>query len=359
MIQNIKLLIESLFDDDLEDLLNLDDNENNILNTEGAKRLYQVDFYDKMIELLGTDKPRAWKKMTDKNNNKILCYKEINNNYQQKYVKDVERLLEDKGFKFFKPNSYFFGYIFYEGLTFKQFYQKHKNAGYYRFTNADRIKHYEQEYNNDLKELQKFPTFIQDYFKETPTLQYIGISEDEGIIFLKYRVLDFARWYSSSDNEAIIKFTNKVIYEDVENASEILKSNKEKEKQIYVLKSKCKKFIGYNSIVYNIDKNNMPVGIIKFNWAREIAWSPKKMQQNDIPHVVYSIYKKGFEYIPSYEKTHENAIYEFQKDSILLSVYKKVKKIPENDTKTYDSYICLQLTGYLEEYYKKLFNIND
>ena len=359
MIQNIKLLIENLFDDDLDSLLDLNNNEDNIFNSDAAKRAYQVDFYDKMVELLGTDKPRGWKKLKDKDGNQILQYKQNpNGRYIYSYVNNVLNILQEHNFKILQFKNRYSHFAYYYGFTdFRKFIKDKRFIHEFEHYAEHFIDRCVDEYKQDLIEIQKFPLFVQNILKNNQYIEKLAISPDNGIIFTLESSFDIIvktqhYWSNDTIHIATLKFTNEVLYKDIKDVDKTLKNNKDNEKKISYLTAKLNKtgLIGsYYGIrfTYKIDSDGYPCGIYKFDWKKELLSATNAFKKYNIPKVVETIYKKGFHYVPVYEKEDENSIFEFQKDSLLVKIYKN-----GNEGIVY---VCL--TDYLKEHYKKIFNI--
>ena len=354
----IQLLNESTFSDLFDDDPDLFDNEFDVITDEASKNYYQANLYNVLLPILGTDKPRAWKKAKNENNEDILIYQNKKSADKIKYISDVENLLKKHNFKEYTnacvPLAYKEGYI-----NLKKFNDKYN----YLYNPA----FWTERYNIDLKRLSTYPQFIVNYFKKDESYKTILISEDNGIIYTfqsSYYTTDYYK-YKLYWCKAEIKLTGEVLYQDMSNKERdnILATNKNKKQRIDILRISYNKLCSnsYYFKEYNINSEGFPYSIYYFNWAKEVNRSNKSLKQKNIPYCVYYFIKYGhFNYVQKFEKEDDNSIYELIKNSISIKIYKNISQNINNTNipKNMDSCMILELTGYLKDYYEEFFNNN-
>ena len=359
MINDIKELIQLLNENTFSNLFDdpdMFDNEFDVITDEASKNIYQANLYNVILPILGTDKPRAWKKAKNENNEDILIYQSKKTCDKPKIITNVEDILKQHNFKEYYnvciPDAYK------EGYTNLTLFNKKYPYFYY-------LTRYQEKYNYDLNRLKTYPKFILQYFKKDPTYKVILLSEDNGIIYTFQNTYNTKDYYNKQLYwcKAEIKLTGEVLYQDLSNKERdnILTTNKDKKQRIDILRipynKLCKSFLYFKE--FNINSEGFPYSIYYFNWITEVKKSNKSLEQKNIPYCVYYFIKYGhFNYVQKFEKEDDNSIYELTKNSISIKIYKNIHQNINNTNipKNMDSCMILELTGYLKDYYEEFFN---
>lgn len=356
-----------LFDDDI-----LGDEENTgSLDSDILQKITENDLKPVIIDILGIDKPHAWKYEKDKDGKQILTHESKVSNYMDAYGKKVINQLKDKGFTEYKPSNC--PYAFTHGLDYiKGMKELHPD---YQFPNS-RSPSFNSYLENIKKynlwvtfEFPKMPEIAQDIFKKDYECSKILLSKDEGVILIEHK-------YNQQNSykikvTATIKLTGKVVYDEKDSSEQknIIKNTKDRNNRISFLQRAYKKLGGgimVNFIKYfDLDKNNEPYGIIYFNWDASIKASPESKEYN-IPIFLLWLLSKNIYPLNELEKDDDNAVYELTKNGITFYFYKDIdtskatdKSIPEHPvilkrTKP-DSCLVIKLTDYLLEQYHEIF----
>lgn len=367
--KNIKLLYESLFDNDDSDNIILNDEDDTVLSKYVKNNLDNV-----LINLLGIKKPKAWVKHIDhKSNNEWLeFYKD--GTFTSAYVDNVEKILLQKGF--IKYTSFEYTYAFNTGklFTYDDFrdYLQKKLWFQTEFRIQEKFTEFNKWYLNNW---QRYPSNIQNMFLNDPTLKKVYMSQDEGIILTVQNPFysdDSRTFYSKSVYiKAILKLTGNILYSELDNKElkDKVLSHKDDEKKITFLKKGFRNACKSNTKIFNrileykINDKGYPYGITYFSWNG----NPKIVKRRDgskikIPLLLQEMLSTGFHFLNELEKTDETATYELTNKSILLKIYKYTDcSNVNNGNKIYsgkpDSYIKIELDDYLLSQYKQIFNI--
>ena len=355
------ILNESVFDSDLFDI-----NDESLIDDDIYMQQYYANIYTLMIPILGTDKPRGWKKVKDEDNKDILMYEHsgwasaIN---AGKYVTNVTNLLEQHNYKKYHNTSFPIATMYkYKSLTdwekSRHFPELYKTNNYpyrfnHKFTTVQQNKYAEQ-----YKIFQTYPDMIKDMFYNDDTIKIIYMSPDNGIVCLIKDFIETEEYYTKHVSDriiAIIKLTGKVQYGDMtsDDRQKLLDDKKIFNKKISILKSKYNASTYFS--IYDLDSEGYPYSIYYFNWKDEVNKLPAVRKKFQIPELIYYLYKyKKFQPVQKYDYDDPNSIMELTRDSIIIKIYKDIPNAPSGK----DSCMKLELTGYLKEHYKNLYLTN-
>lgn len=334
MKKNIYKLIKlyesfsDLFDNDILS----DDDTTGAIDSDLSSKFAANDLKSVIVNLLGIDKPRAWKYSKDKDNKQILMHESKISYGTDKYTDDVINTLKNKGFIEYNPSNN--PYAFVNDLDYIK--AKKEQHPQYNFPSPgmpmyNSFKADIDNYNNWVTNIYpRMPEIVQDIFKHDVTCDKILLSDDEGIILLVHRYkVDSgnARFYLSYRYISEIKLTGKVIYDEKENDEQknIVKNTKNKNARLSFLKARYKKlgntvnFIKY----FDLDKNNEPYGIMYFNWNKSINCS-KVSKQYKIPVYLLWLLQKEIYPLNNIEKEDDKADYELTANGLTFDFYSMI-----------------------------------
>ncbi len=357
-----------LFDDDI-----LGDEENTgLIDQEISSKIASNDLKPVIIDLLGVDKPRAWKYDRDKDGNQILTHESKISYGIDAYGEKVMNQLKAKGFTEYTASNC--PYAFTHGIDYMKA-QKLLRPNY-NFPSPGQPMF--NAYNADIEKytiwvchtFPKMPSIIQDIFKKDMYCHKILLSEDEGIIFMEHRYTNEGR-YSFKDI-ATIKLTGKVIYDekDSDDQKNIIKNTKDREKRLSFLKNRYKKTVGTGITqfikYFDLDKNNEPYGVMYFNWNKSINAS-KVSKQYKIPVFLLWLLQKDIYPLNELEKEDDSAEYELTSKGITFDFYAMIDtRFANNENTAKDpiilrnttpnSCITVKLSDYALEQYHDIFD---
>lgn len=379
MNNNIKLLIESfssLFDDD--DIF-VDDN--NLLDNPEASKLFVNDLTRVLIDKLGIDIPRGWKRTKDENNDEILLCTPKSGIYgMSKFITNVVNLLTEKNWKIYKIGDSAAA-PFALSISPSQLKNKLNYSGYYP---ADTAEYQLKQFTNKLSDM---PNFVIDMFKNgNGTYKTIMVSPDNGIIFTYQTYIYSVDYFKSRSGytsynqwqKATIKLTNLVSYEELD-TNEIKKKKlqfKDSEKRIQFLSSKIRKIS--TTIVpkqFILTPKGLPIGITYFKWDEQTLKSGI-YKKYDYPKQLKNIVNNlKFNILTKLEKEDPDAIYECEKNGISIKFYKNIDCTNANNMNSIgntirnkdgewvlpsswkaDSCVIFELSDYNLELFNEIFN---
>lgn len=375
-IYNLLKLFESfsdLFDDDIL----VDDD----ITSDLSRKFARNNLKPIVVDLLGIDKPRGWK-YEKINNKEVLVHRGRKGSfYPDKVLDDMMDALKKKKFNVYKVSNC--PYAFVNNLSFYDGKQKEKD--YYGLTatlpprNSVMYAYFgylKQENEYDIWVNHLFPTMpeiVQDCFRNDPTYKTILLSEDEGIM-LTYQSpsgsgIEFD--YDESTFTAILKLTDKVLYDEKDDnkQKDIINKTKDINKRISFLKSRYKKLGTLNVIKNNsfyIDDKNEPYGIVYFNWKRQVNLC-KKSKEYNIPTLLIWLLQKNIYPLNDIEKDDDNAVYELTKNGLSFYFYKNIgpellKQCSSENTERYsmgdkiDSCVIVKLTDETLDHFHDIFD---
>lgn len=375
-IYNLLKLFESfsdLFDDDI-----LADDD---ITSDLSRKFARNNLKPIVVDLLGIDKPRGWK-YEKINNKEVLVHRGRKGSfYPDKVLDDMMDALKKKKFNVYKVSNC--PYAFVNNLSFYDGKQKEKD--YYGLTatlpprNSVMYAYFgylKQENEYDIWVNHLFPTMpeiVQDCFRNDPTYKTILLSEDEGIM-LTYQSpsgsgIEFD--YDESTFTAILKLTDKVLYDEKDDnkQKDIINKTKDINKRISFLKSRYKKLGTLNVIKNNsfyIDDKNEPYGIVYFNWKRQVNLC-KKSKEYNIPTLLIWLLQKNIYPLNDIEKDDDNAVYELTKNGLSFYFYKNIgpellKQCSSENTERYsmgdkiDSCVIVKLTDETLDHFHDIFD---
>lgn len=375
-IYNLLKLFESfsdLFDDDIL----VDDD----ITSDLSRKFARNNLKPIVVDLLGIDKPRGWK-YEKINNKEVLVHRGRKGSfYPDKVLDDMMDALKKKKFNVYKVSNC--PYAFVNNLSFYDGKQKEKD--YYGLTATlpprDSVMYayfgyLKQEHEYDIWVNHLFPTMpeiVQDCFRNDPTYKTILLSEDEGIM-LTYQSpsgsgIEFD--YDESTFTAILKLTDKVLYDEKDDnkQKDIINKTKDINKRISFLKSRYKKLGTLNVIKNNsfyIDDKNEPYGIVYFNWKRQVNLC-KKSKEYNIPTLLIWLLQKNIYPLNDIEKDDDNAVYELTKNGLSFYFYKNIgpellKQCSSENTERYsmgdkiDSCVIVKLTDETLDHFHDIFD---
>lgn len=378
-IYNLLKLFESfsdLFDDDI-----LSDETTGSIDTDLSARFTENDLKPIVVDLLGIDKPRSWK-YEKINNKEVLVHRGRKGSlYPDKALEDMMDVLKKKKFNVYRVSNC--PYAFVNNLSFYDGKQKEKDCYGLTATLPPRnsvmyayFGYLKQENEYDIWVNHLFPTMpeiVQDCFRNDPTYKTILLSEDEGIM-LTYQSpsrsgIEFD--YDESTFTAILKLTDKVLYDEKDDnkQKDIINKTKDINKRISFLKSRYKKLGTLNVIKNNsfyIDDKNEPYGIVYFNWKRQVNLC-KKSKEYNIPTLLIWLLQKNIYPLNDIEKDDDNAVYELTKNGLSFYFYKNIgpellKQCSSENTDRYsidnkiDSCVIVRLTDETLEHFHDIFD---
>ena len=368
MNKYIKELMQIINENAFSDLFSDDvfDDEFDIMDIKSSKTIYQATLGDVLIPVLGTDKPRGWKKVKvkdDDNNTEILVYKNSYTYGIHKYVQDVIDALKNHNYQEYKNTCVPIATQYHFSNLNDFFKSKNKNlidyiAKYNRYTLS-----YKQDitkrYANEYKKLLKYPNIVKNLFLSDASYDLILLSPDNGVIFTLQTSANTMVSFSYYDywHQAEIKFTGEVSYQNMDKIEK--KDILDKNKQINILKSAFNKAhkgrVYFSNSDFNLDSDGYPYAIVYFNWKKEVYKGPKYLQKKNIPYSLYYLISTGhFHLLQKFEKEDDNSTYEITKDSVIIKYYYNINKT-DNVPEGMDSCMILELTGYLKDYYEQLY----
>lgn len=362
-----------LFDDDILG----DEETSGSMDSELSSKIALNDLKPVIIDLLGVDKPRAWKYSKDKDGNQILMHESKTSYGTDKYTDDVINTLKNKGFGEYRPSNN--PYAFIHGLDYvKGMKARHPQYNFpspgmpmYNNFKAD-IDRYNDWVSNIFP---KMPYLVQDIFKSDLECNKILLSKDEGIILLVHRYdtePESGRFYRTYKYVSEIKLTGKVIYSEKENDEQnnIVKTTKDKNARLSFLKARYKKVVGTGTLqfikYFDLDKNNEPYGIMYFNWNKSINCA-KVAKQYKIPVFLLWLLQKGIYPLNELEKEDDSADYELTSNGLTFDFYSMIDTTYSNNENTENEYpiglrntkpdscVIVKLSDYQLEQYHDVF----
>lgn len=335
-----------LFDDDILG----NDETSGSMDDELSNKIASNDLKSVIINLLGIDKPRAWKYSKDKEGKQILIHESKVPYGTDKYTDNVINDLKNKGFIEYNPSNNPDAFVndidYIKGLKkrWPNYNVPSPGEPMYNSYKADI-----DSYNNWVSNIYpRMPEVVQDIFKHDINCTEILLSKDEGIILLThhYKVDNTGvSFYSSYRYVSEIKLTGKVIYDEKEDDEQnnIIKVTKDKNARLSFLKARYKKAVGTGISqfikYFDLDKNNEPYGIMYFNWNKSINCA-KVAKQYKIPVFLLWLLQKGIYPLNELEKEDDKADYELTANGLTFDFYSMIDTRYANDENT-----TLYLTG--------------
>lgn len=364
---NLYESFSDLFDDDILS----DDDTTGAIDSDLSSKFAANDLKSVMVNILGTDKPRAWKYSKDKDDKQILTHESKVSYGTDKYTDDVINMLKNKGFIEYRPSNNPYAFVnnvdYIKGLKFHWPNYNVPSPGEPMYNS---YKKDIDDYNNWVTNIYpQMPEIVQDIFKHDINCTKILLSEDEGIILLVYRYKVNDRLYSSYRYISEIKLTGKVVYDEKEDKeqSTIIKNTKDRNQRISFLKNRYRKLGAYIDFIkyFDLDKNNEPYGIMYFNWNKSINCS-KLSKQYKIPVFLLWLLQKEIYPLNNIEKEDDEATYELTANGLTFDFYAMIETSGANNenkaTKPVtiknaepNSCIVLKLSDYQLEHYHDIF----
>ena len=294
----IYLLNESLFDDD--ELFNLDNDS--MYDEKTFTEAYKANIYSVIIPILGTDKPRGWKKVKDEHNEDIIFYekKGFYVAWPGKVVDNVIEKLKDNGFKEYN-NAEFPVAVMYKFNDLKQWeksskFPKYMGNHYYSYGQYHKFSNNTyQKYKEDFQKILTYPEYVQKLFYNDDHNKRVYLSPDQGIALIlrdSHYTLDELSQpnYTSRIWQAILKLTGEVFYSDMANKekTDLLNKHKDIKRRIDMLQVPYNKLHDQNFKKFKLNTEGYPYSIKYFNWNNEISKMPKSLSKLNIPRIIYS-----------------------------------------------------------------------
>lgn len=361
-----------LFDDDILG----NDETSGSMDDELSNKIASNDLKSVIVNLLGVDKPRAWKYSKDKEGKQILIHESKISYGTDKYTDNVINDLKNKGFIEYNPSNNPDAFVndidYIKGLKkrWPNYNVPSPGEPMYNSYKADIDK-----YNNWVTNIYpRMPEIVQNIFKHDIDCTEILLSEDEGVILLthRYKVDTGVSFYSSYRYVTEIKLTDKVIYDEKEDDEQnnIIKQTKDKNTRLSFLKARYKKAVGTGTIqfikYFDLDKNNEPYGIMYFNWNKSINCA-KVAKQYKIPVFLLWLLQKGIYPLNDLEKEDDKADYELTANGLTFDFYSMIDTRYANNENTENKYpiglrntepnscITVKLSDYQLEHYHDIF----
>lgn len=357
-----------LFDDDI-----LTDEENTgSLDSEISSKIAANELKPVIVDLLGIDKPRAWKYDKDEDGHQVLIHESKISYGMDAYGEKVMVALKTKGFTEYKASNC--PYAFTHGID----YMKAQKILRPNFNFPSPSQPMFNVYQSDIQkytlwichEFPEMPTIVQDIFKKDEYCTKILLSKDEGVIFLEHR---YPRESTYTYRViATIKLTGKVIYDekDSDDQENIIKNTKNRDKRLSFLKTRYKKAVGPGTTqfikYFDLNKNNEPYGIMYFNWNKSINCA-KVAKQYKIPVFLLWLLQKGIYPLNELEKEDDKAYYELTSNGLTFDFYSMIDTRYANNENTENKYpiglrnttpnscITVKLSDYQLEHYHDIF----
>ena len=364
----IYLLNESLFDDD--ELFDLD--SDSLYDDKTLTDAYKANIYSVIIPILGTDKPRGWKKVKDEHNEDILFYEKKGlgacAGWHEKAVGNVIEKLKDNGFKEYN-NAQFPVAVMYKFNNLKQWEKSSKFPKYignynwvyrqnHKFTN-DMYKKYE----DDFQKILTYPEYVQKLFYNDDHNKCVYLSPDQGIALIikdsHYTLDELSQpdyTYTSTFFQAILKLTGEVYYSDMahKEKTDLLNKHKDIKRRIDMLQVPYNKLHDHNFKIFKLNTEGYPYSIKYFKWNSEISKMPKSLSKLNIPRIIYDLFKhKGFQPVQQFDKEDDKSEIELLNNCLSIKAYKNIKT--KDMPKGTDSCLIIELTGYLKDHYTNLY----
>ena len=276
MNKEIKKLVEN-FQDLFDDPEIFNDENDSMLDNEHAMQLFKNDLDRVLIDLIGTDCPRAWKKGKDESGDKIIYCQPKPGYGMSAYIKKVADKLKLKNWKTYKIGDYY-ALPYSSNQTIQEIYKKY----YGTEPNEYFLDTVRKQKNEFLEQLKDMPDFVNMLFKDgTGTYKEIMVSPDNGVIFTFQTGLNSIQYYNSGKSrswnddsnkwrKAVIKLTGKVIYDELDSDAAKKKNAffKDEEKRKAFLSARIKKSVGTTVDIKEIiiTPAGLPMGITYFDW---------------------------------------------------------------------------------------------
>lgn len=384
MNKEIKKLVEN-FQDLFDDPEIFNDENDSMLDNEHAMQLFKNDLDRVLIDLIGTDCPKAWKKGKDESGDKIIYCQPKPGYGMSAYIKKVADKLKLKNWKTYKIGDYY-ALPYSSNQTIQEIYKKYYGTEPTEYF-LDIVRKQKNEFLEQLKDM---PDFVNMLFKDgTGTYKEIMVSPDNGVIFTFQTGLNSIQYYNSGKSrswnddsrwrKAVIKLTGKVIYDELDSDAAKKKNAffKDEEKRKAFLSARIKKSVGTTVDIKEIiiTPAGLPMGITYFDW-KEWLVTAKSYKQYKYPVMVRKLVEKGYTVLSKFEKEDPNSVYECEKDGLSFKLYKDIdcsnansinvmqktiydstlnKWVPRKTFKL-DSCIICELTDYNLEQFEDIFD---